>query len=48
VFDNKALRRILECKTEKEKVEWKKLQEEEINNLYFSLNTNMSRKSRKN
>jgi hypothetical protein len=39
VFENKMLRRIFGPKREKVRKEWRKLHNEELNDLYSSLNT---------
>ena len=38
VFENRVLRRIFGHKRDKVTVEWRKLHNEELNNLYCSLN----------
>ena len=38
VFENRALRRIFGCKRDKVTGEWRKLHNEELNDLYFSPN----------
>jgi len=38
VFENRVLRRIFGCKREEVKGEWRKLHNEELNDLYCSPN----------
>ena len=47
VFEKKTLKRILESKRDEVTGEWRKLHNEELNNLYSSLNTIRVIKSRR-
>jgi len=47
LFENRVLRRILGPRRDKVTEEWRKLHNEELNDLYFSLNIVRAIKSRK-
>jgi hypothetical protein len=47
VFDNRVMRRIFKPTRDEETGEWRKLQDEELNDLYTSLNIVRVNKSRR-
>jgi hypothetical protein len=47
VFDNRVLRRIFWLRRDEVRGEWRKLHNEELNDLYFSLNIVRESKSRR-